>query len=199
MFKSLPTVAVAGTGNTLVGSQTKLANVTVSADAKGDVQLRQLIFSVATTSVTVTAFHLDGPSGNTASTTANAFGITGAQTIVFTLDSTSNTSDRVVAANGSRTYGLYYNSATGISATAGASSLSASLQADTAYPGLVAGVHLSDTSTTSIAAANIIWSPISTSTSGSVAIVDNDWTNGYGVPLCGQGLAQNCPSVSIKN
>ena len=161
----------------------------MTADAKGEVQLNKLTFTVATTTATLTTPTFSGPNGNV-SASANST-LTGT-TLTVNFDSTSNTQDRTIAANTSKTYTLRGLVAlTGNTNTTG--SVSVALKADTAFPALAGFMGTA----TQLASSNIIWSPSSTSTAAST---DTDWTNGYGLAGCfsTSGLGNDCTSRTLS-
>ena len=185
IYKSFPTFTYSTTGSTAVSGNQTLMSLTVAADAKGDVTLGKLVFSVATSTATLTAPTFSGPNGAVGSSTP-ILATTGS-TITVYFDSVSNTSDAVVAAGTTKTFTLRGTLAlTGNSGSSG--SVSIALKADTS----VATIGTFD----SLSASNMIWSPESTSTVKTPK-ANNDWTNGYGLGGCfaTSGLGQDCFSV----
>ncbi len=206
VYKTFPTITYSTTGATLSSGVNDLISLSITADPKGDIQLHRLNFLIATTTATLSAPTFSGPNGNVSSTTdlANTFASSSAvSTISVYFDSTSNVNDRTVGAGQTKTYTLRGTVAiTGNSNTTG--SVSAALKADAAYPALP---YLLSTSTNGYMASttggnigsgvslnnsNIIWSPLSTTTSVTTAYTD--FTNGYGLLGCfaSSGLGQNC-------
>jgi hypothetical protein len=203
IFKSVPTFTYSSTGATANAGVNDLLVLSVSADAKGEIQLYKLTFNIATTTATLTSPTFSGPSGNVSSTT-NAIldSLSSQNKITVYFDSTSNTADRVIAAGQTKTYTLRGTVAlTGNSNTTGA--VSVALKADSAFPGVAASaitdVHTNSTSTLQASSsASIIWSPSSTTTAAMGA--DNDWTNGYGLGGCfaTSGLTNDCTARVIS-
>ncbi len=103
--------------------------------------------------------------------------------------------DRVVPANGSKTYRLRANTVSGL--TSGAvETLTAALRADTAYPSANVGTTLMGTvaevETNVATEGNFIWTPFSVTSPQTGAGINgnDDWTNGYGIPGF-PGIGQN--------
>ncbi len=208
VFKSFPTLTYSSTGGTLISGVNDLLSVTVAADTKGDIQLNKLTFTLSSTTASLTgnAISFSGPTGNVSSTTNSIVQnvASGANDVTVYFDSTSNTADKTISAGSSKTFTLRGTVAiTGNSNQNG--SVSVALKADTGYPALP---YLLSTSTEGYMAtttrgaigssnginnANIIWSPLSTTTAVTASGY-GDWTNGYGLPGCfsSSGLGQNC-------
>lgn len=206
VFKSFPSITYSSTGGSAITGVNDLISLQVTADAKGDVRLQKLTFTVSTSTASLTgnAVTFSGPNGNVSSST-NAIVqsvATGAADVTVYFDSTSNTQDRTVAAGTTKNYTLRGTIAlTGSTNTVG--SISTALKADASYPALPYNVSSTTegwmaSSTQEIGGnvvlsdANIVWSPQSTTTS--VTTSSGDWTNGYGLPGCftSSGLGQNC-------
>jgi hypothetical protein len=212
-----PTTAPTGGNGLFTGKATSgvLIALNVAAPTSGDVTLFKLTFSQSTSTATVTSYSFVGPNGNVSSSTPIINGAGTLATVFF--DSVSNTQDKTVSAGTSKTY--YLKATVTQTGTNTTGSVSTALKADANFPGtpaLTASTTETDTfmaSTTALGyangtgpnssgaaggAANIIWSPDSTSTPS--ATNANDWTNGYGLPGCYtlSGLGQDCPSVNIN-
>lgn len=190
MFKSVPTFTYSTSGTTANNGVNDLLVLNVASDAKGETQLNKLVFSIATTTATLSAPTFVGPNGNVASTSnvnINAAGTT----ITVYFDSTSNTQDRSIPAGTTKTYTLRATlSLTGSNSTG---SVSTALKADSSYPSLSSFMG----TTAELVASNIIWSPNSTSTS--ITVGTSDWANGYGLPGCfaNSGLGNDCTARVI--
>lgn len=216
VFKSYPTITypTATTGSLIDAGVSEVMPLTVTADAKGDVYLRKLTFSMSTStaSLTGTSITFNGPVGNVHATSTLDIvpAASGPTTVYVTFDSTSNTSDRIVSAGSSKVYSMKATvDATG---TSNAGSVNVLLKADVGYPSLTGSAatpaaaffsqwsSLMATSTYgSIANSNIIWSPMSTTSSVAAgATGNNDWTNGYGLPGCFSALGQDCVARTTK-
>lgn len=191
VFKSYPifTYSTTGGNGALQNGTNDVLVLNVQANSSGDIQLRQLIFSIATTTVSFTAPTFSGPNGNVNST---AITLTSSLlTVLF--DSTTNTSDKTIAAGQTKTYTLR-GTISGLTGSV-SGSIGVALKADTAYPAIspdgLSNALLGNTATTGVANSNIIWSPNSTTT---VTTNNNDWTNAYGLPGCysSTGLGQDC-------
>lgn len=202
VFKSYPVFTYSTTGGNLTNGALDLLTLNVQANSSGEIQLNKLIFSIATTTVTVTSPTFSGPSGNVGASAPTITGLSSSNSgvVTVTFDSTSNTADKTIGAGQTKTYTLR-GTVTGLTTTAG--SISVALKADTSYPALddasLTGRPLmGNTSDTGIAASNIIWSPNSTTTS---ATTNNDWTNAYGLGGCfaTAGLGQNCTARVLAN
>ena len=207
IFKSYPVITYVTTGGTAISGAQTLLNLSITASGN-DVTLNKLTFKVATTTADLTSPTFTGPNGNVASTTlATALaGTTGDAYLTVYFDSTTNTADKTIAAGTTKNYTLGGTIAlTGSSNTVG--SVSVALRADTAFPavpsslvtgtGTTTNAYMASTTQTSLAASNIIWSPMTTTTPTTSA---NDWTNGYGLPGCftSSGLGQNCAARVIS-
>jgi hypothetical protein len=190
VFKSYPIFTYSSAGGTATNGVNDLVSLTVTAPASGSLKLNKLTFAIATTTATLTAPTFTGPNGNVASSsnvTLNAAGT--AITVWF--DSTSNTSDAEVSAGSSKTYTLRGTvSLTGSNTTG---SVSAALKADTAYPSLA--VFMGTVAT--LSGSNLVWSP---NTTGTAAVGDVDWTNGYGLGGCftTAGIGNDCAARVIS-
>jgi hypothetical protein len=186
VFKSWPIISTAPTSGNLQNGTWPLITVTVQANQTGDVTLYKLSFAVATTSASLTAPTFSGPNGSVGTVAFNAAGTE----LTATFDSASNTGDKYIASNASKTFTIGATVAGITASTAAVASFS--LEADTAYPSLAT---LMDQAA-NISGGKTIWSPNSTTTPA--AITTNDWTNGYGLPGCfaTSGLGQNCYASS---
>ncbi len=179
LYNSFPTISYSTGNATLTNGTVDLLSLSVTADARGDIALRKLTFTISTTTATVATPTFSGPNGNVASTTNVNLNPAGS-TITVYFDSASNTSDAVVSAGTTKTYTLRGT----VTGAATGASVSVALKADTASSSV--------TTVAGLASSNIIWSPLSTSTS--VDANTNDWVNGYGLPGCftSSGLGNNC-------
>ena len=195
VYRSFPVFTYStATGSANNGAtDNELLLLNVQADSKGDVQLRKLTFSVATTTALVSAPLFNGPTGSVGTVSLSA--CTGSPcNITVTFDSSSNTQDRTIAAGQSKTYRLLATvSLTGTNTT-GAVATSLKADAEQGASGITGELM---GNITDLASSNIIWSPNSTGTS---AITANDWQNGFGLSGCFiiSGLGQNCQSHTIS-
>lgn len=192
MFKSVPTFTYSTSGTTANNGVNDLLVLNVASDAKGETQLNKLVFTIATTTATLSAPTFVGPNGNVASTSNVNINPAGTTITVF-FDSTTNTQDRSIPAGTTKTYTLRATlNLTGSNSTG---SVSTALKADTSFPSLAASTFMAQAGT--LSASNIIWSPNSTSTS--IAVDTNDWANGYGLPGCfaTSGLGNDCTARVI--
>lgn len=187
IFKSVPTFTYSTAGATLFNGVNDLLVLNVSSDAKGETQLHKLVFTLATTTVTVASPTFTGPNGSVGSSSPI---VGNGTTITVYFDSASNTQDRSIPAGQTKTYTLR-GTVTGLTGS-NSGSVSTALDADTAYPVLAASTFMGKATLAEIASQSIIWSPNSTSTGISTAT--NDWTNGYGLPGCfaTAGLGNDC-------
>ncbi len=187
IFKSVPTFTYSTTGATASQGVNDLLVLNVAADAKGEVQLYKLSFTVATTTTTLTSPTFSGPNGSVGTVALNTAGTA----ITATFDSSSNTSDRIIPAGGSKTYTL--RGTLNITGNNTTGSVSVALAADTAYPSL-ATTFMAQTG--ALSASKTIWSPDSTTTADTTAL---DWTNGYGLGGCftQSGLGTDCTARVI--
>jgi len=189
VHRSVPTITYAATSGNLGNGTQSFATITIAADAKNDVQMYELTFSLSTTSATVGTPTFTGPNGSVG-TVALASGNT-AINVLF--DSSTNTSDKLIPAGGSKTFTLG-GTVSGI--TGSGAVVSVALKADTAYPNLAT---LMGTASGVSSGSNIVWSPNSTTTPSSTG--STDWTNGYGLGGCfaQSGLGTDCFAVSKAN
>lgn len=181
MFNSIPTLTHSSVSGTLVNGTVDLLTLTATADAKGDVQLQKLTFSIATSGTAkVTSPSFNGPNGSIGAT---ALDFTGTPTkITATFDSGTNTADKTIAAGTSKTFTLRGT----VTGAAAGDAVSTALMADTSFATNVAGLMGNRS-----LSANNLWSPNSTTTAGAN---DNDWAGSYGLPGCFSGLGQDCPT-----
>lgn len=180
IYKSFPTFTYSTAGGVAISGTQTLLTLTVAADAKGDVTLGRLIFSVATSTATLASPTFTGPNGTVGTVALNAAGTL----ITVTFVAGTNSSDMVVAAGTTKTYTLRGTvTLTGSNSTG---SVAVALKADTAATTTQNRTNIQTVN-------NISWSPESTST---VLTPDanNDWTNGYGLGGCfaTAGLGQDC-------
>jgi hypothetical protein len=192
IYNSYPTFTYDTTGGngTLNNGTQQLLALTVAADSLGDVGLWKLVFSVSTTTVSVTSPTFQGPNGNVASTSLIFDFSSATQTrLSVYFDSTSNTADATVGAGTSKTYYLG-GTVAGLTTSGGAVSIA--LKADTAASSTMK-------TTTNLKNGNfVIWSPLATTT---LDVNTTDWTNGYALSkgcYANVGLANDCNARTIS-
>lgn len=169
VYKSVPTVAMVDLPTTILGNGTKtISKFSVTADAKGDIDLKKFSFTVATTSCTLgdsTIILYDVTGSDTAMNSAVSSGASGLVEIVFT-------NPRTIPAGTTKTFEL--RGTISGAGTAG-DTISTELMGDIlpvasqAYPTTYALVHADSNN-------DFIWSDMSAS---SHAVGTYDWTNGY--------------------
>lgn len=168
VYKSVPTVAMVDLPTTILGNGTKtISKFSVTADAKGDIDLKKLSFTVATTSCVLgdsTIILYDVTGSDTAMNTAVSSGASGLVEIVFT-------NPRTVSAGQTKTFEL--RGTISGAGTAG-DTVSTELMGDAVfatetYPDTYALINAG-------AQNDFIWSDMSAT---SHAITTSDWTNGY--------------------
>lgn len=194
-YKSYPIITYSTSSGTATEGQNDLLVLNIAAPSYGEVQMRKLVFTVATTTALVDTPTFNGPNGSVGTTALSGLGTVASPSVVtVTFDSASNTQDRTVSAGESKIYTLRAN--VDLTGTNSSGSVSTSLKADTehgasALPTLMGTV-------TELDSQNIIWSPNAT---GTTATAGNDWANGYGLPGCflTSGLGQNCQARSISS
>lgn len=131
---SKPTFDVVDTSDTLTNGLVKIAEVTVTADAKGDIKLGKLPISVSSTGVVTVVSGADNivvkDTNNSVIATTNtglgvAAGGTGTDTIIF---GTNNATSYLIPAGTSKTFRIYTTAAT-VSGAVNTTSLSTTLGA----------------------------------------------------------------------
>lgn len=202
--KGYPEITYTTTSGTATdgSSDNDLLVVNVKA-VDGDVQLHKLTFGFSSSTATANGFGLSGPNGLVSSTTSNTYGglvNSATTTISIFFDSTSNTSDKNISEGATKAFTLRAYGVNLLGGTDGDSgTLSVFLKADTATTS-VSGSYLLGTAT-ELSTANVVWSPISTTTASTLLVSSKDWTNGYALPGCfaTAGLGANCAQRSISN
>lgn len=177
------------------GSEKKLMRFSVTADATGDLEIAKFTLGTATTGMTITNLNIHAfeDSGfNTAVSGHSADGqmdnadksptTTGGDVEIYAENSSGTTIGVTVPAGVTR----YFEVRGDVASAGSGDSLTITLQGDAAYPALTAvqGLMANTTVIDAVSHDDLIWSPISTSTTGA-AISDDDWTNGYAVPGLG--------------
>jgi len=192
VFRSLPTVAkIAVPSTSLTSGTMDLYRFSVSADAKGDVSLYQIVANIATSTgsaangtTTLTNFKVYAYTNS--DFTSPVSGFTDGQ-IVSTLtsgvvangDTELQLSAILTIPAGATRYFKLVADVTGTNGTTNWSgSISTKITGDAAYPSL-ANLMASASSIDPDGNNDFIWSPNSTSTTP--AFANNDWTNGFGV------------------
>ena len=153
---SVPTIVVASPSTTLTTGSVEVADITVTANAKGDITLNSLPISVAVTNATLNSIHgasdlvVKDSSGNPVTTTYSTFTSTtapGAATIYFgtctTIDCNGNSGYRISAGT-SQTFKIFLNFSA-VANTKGAHTSSATLSLGTAYTSSTQGLGWVDT------------------------------------------------------
>ena len=184
VFKSYPIFTYSTTSATAFNGVNELLTLNVLANSSGDVQLNKLSFTVDGSTFGLTSPTLTGPNGSVGTVTISG----GAITVTF--NSSSNISDRIIAAGQTKNYIL--RGVVALTGPGGTGTLNASLKADASYPNL--STLMSNTA--GLSSSNLIWSPNSTAATSS-----NNWTNSYGLPGCFalSGLGQSCTPRVISN
>ena len=196
VFNTIPTVASASLPNTILVNGTQaLMRFSISADDSDAVSIGKLTLSFSTSSATVSDVNVYAFSDSAFSSPASGAGVSGR------LDANDQTpgSGGVVEVYAENTSGtqtpfqipaagtVYFEVRGTVTGSASGSAVTARLEGDSAAPVLTTAMG---TFAQIEADANddFIWSPNETGTS---AIADDDWTNGYGVPgLPAFGLSQ---------
>ena len=164
--ESIPTFAMIPTGLTVPSTGSPIYKFSVTADPAGTLEWSKLVFSLATTTATLTNLYLtDDSSGNNLLTTTSgaAAGATGSQTFTVNLLTNGVASTSQIAAGMTKTYDLYGTVAgftTGSTVTISLASDSSAVA--NAAAGSVTG--------------NVVWSDRSAITHTTTT---SDWTNGY--------------------
>ncbi|MEK7569027.1 MAG: peptidoglycan-binding domain-containing protein [Patescibacteria group bacterium] len=134
LVSTKPTITVADSSDSLLNGSVKIAEVTVSADAAGDLKLTALPISVTSTGVVTATTSTNNivvkdTAGNTVTTTNGTFAVTaggtGTATIAFT-------NGDLIAAGTSKTYRIYITAAT-VSGAVNTTSLSTKLGVNTSF------------------------------------------------------------------
>lgn len=189
VFKSFPVIALDSLSSTGVNDG-KLMRFRVTADAKGPVGLTKFSLNLATTTLSVTNVNIRGFTDSGYSTPISGVSTDGSlqATAAATVPGTGNVSIAVQTSGATATviqvpagqtrYFEVYGSIAG--ATTGAS-VTTKLLGDTAFPAVSvtnAQNPLVTAGNSALSAANLVWSPNSTTTASRT---DQDWTNGFGV------------------
>jgi len=196
IFRSVPTITDVTPAGVKLVQDADLMQIRIAAGSGRAIGLRGLSFNVATVGATVTGFQVFGPSGALNSTAQNA-GILGGNGDYLRITFDDTATDRIIPAGGYKIFSIRANSVTGLT-SANTESISFTLRADSAYPGLedliaqvydLEGSQSTGGSVSSVAASttdNFIWTSFSTTTPPSVGTAAMnelaDWTNGYGIP-----------------
>lgn len=188
IFKSFPTIASDTLSSTGI-QDGKLMRFKVTADSHGDVGISKFTLSIATTTATVTGLNIyaytdssystpvSGLSANGSMLASNLGGTAWASSssqLEFYAQTSGAASTTIQVPAGQTRYFEVTGSVSG--ATSGAS-IATTLQGDAAFPslsGFVTTAALIDGDTND----DMIWSP---NTTGTAAVTDSQWTNGYGV------------------
>ncbi|XKT75380.1 MAG: hypothetical protein ACJKSS_01160 [Patescibacteria group bacterium UBA2103] len=163
--KSVPTFGAASKPTSVPAAGQALYEFTISADSAGAVEWKQLTFTVATQSTTLTGFYLRQKGQSTNINDANV-DANGSGNVVIYAGTSTNSDVEQIAAGASKTYQLY---ATTLSGWASGDSININITEDT-FVAAVAGANglLSEN--------NFVWSDRS-ATSHTTATAD--WTNSY--------------------
>ena len=194
VFRSLPTVAKIAVPSTALTSGTMdLYRFSVSADAKGDVSLYQVVANIATSTGsaangTTTLTNLKVYAYTNSDFTGPVSGFTDGQVVATINDAVAANGDTelqlsailTIPAGATRYFKLVAD-VTGTNGTTNWSgSISTKVSGDSAYPALATTVRLAGAAVIDLDGNDdFIWSPNSTSTTP--AFANNDWTNGFGV------------------
>ena len=195
IFKSYPTIALDALPNGITDG--RLIRFKVTANAAGNVGITQFKFSIATTSVVVSAIKMYGFTDAAYSQGISGVGSGGLvnttdavpTATAFTITPTGATNSTIQVPAG-QTY--YFQVQGTVSGTGTSFNAATTLLGDSAYPSLASTPANSAFVTGSAALTsdnNLVWSPNATTTA---VAADNDWTNGYGLPgLPSSGIIQN--------
>ena len=162
---SKPAFTVTDSSDNLSNGQIKLAEVTVTADAKGDVKLGKLPVSVTSTGVATVATSTNNivvkdTNGTVIATTNDSFGVyaggTGTSTITF---GSTDAASYLIPAGTSKTFRIYATAAT-VSGAVNTTSLSTTLGAAAS----VEWYDVAGSNTTAISASSVFNYPTNTST-----------------------------------
>lgn len=192
IFKSFPTISNDSStlGSTGIGDG-KLMRFKVMANANGDVGISKFTFTVATTTATVTGLNVYAFTDSSYSSPVSGLRSDGAMlatdlagtawgssatALEFYAQTAAAASTTIQVPAGQTRYFEVRGSVSG--ATSGASIITA-LQGDASYPSLAASTFMGtaaaiDGDTND----DVLWSP---NTTGTAAVTDSQWTNGYGV------------------
>jgi hypothetical protein len=183
IFKSFPIIAKDSvpTNTASNGSQKTLLRFKVTANAAGDIGVGKVTLNVATTGVTVSSLNVYAFTDAGYATPVSGLRSDGAlmandvSAMAADIDVVASSPVQVTA--GTTRY--FAVMATVAGAADSGDTISTSLSGDAAYPSHAAGVF-DDTLANIDADANddFIWSP---NTTGTAAVGDADWTNGFGV------------------
>ncbi len=188
LHTSIPTISLtAPAGVVLANGTNTVASTTINVPAgHTSTKMEKLVFDVTTVNASTTSFALYGPNGNVSSTTALRIGSTSKYIVYF--DSTTNTTDRTIAANTTVNYAFKASGVT-LNGPGGTGSITTKLKADASYQYGRVG-YQSDTK----ANQNVVWSadPAQSATI---------WANSYGLPGCfllTSSTAADCPGVTVS-
>jgi hypothetical protein len=151
----------------LSNGEQDLYKFTVSADAKGPVEIRKLTFTVATTGVTITGFYLRDVSKSTDvnASTAAEVGASN-KVVIYPGGILASNSVEQIAAGGSITYVLR-GTVAGV-ASSETDSVTITFTEDSSA--------VANQSSAALTSSNLVWSDVSAT---SHTTVTADWTNGY--------------------
>lgn len=187
LHKSIPTINLLTPTIVLANGTNVVASTTINVPSgHTSTKMEKLVFDVTTVNASTTGFALYGPNGNVSSTTAVRIGSTSKYIVYF--DSTTNTTDRTIAANTTVKYAFKAFGVT-LNGPGGTGSITTKLKADASYQYGRVG-YQSDTK----ANQNVVWSadPAQSATI---------WANSYGLPGCfllTSNTAADCPAVTVS-
>jgi len=177
IYKSVPSVSkLALSSNTLTNGTIPIYKFRVAADAKGDIDLYQLTFQVATTSATSTDFKLYNVSASPeVQINADYVGAKNSTDMTMVLENAATTNTLLTIPAG--TYKDFELRSTFTSVTTG-SSISAQLEGDptTLFINVASGQFMDAAADVATAGGHFIWSDWSAS---SHAATSDDFTTGY--------------------
>lgn len=106
---SKPTVSVSSTvgSGLVVGGAGKIGEVTVAADAKGDIKVRQIVFTIASSGFSTAPTAISSASLKDGSTTLTDFTCTPASLVVTCITGATYATDYTITAGTSKTFSLY--------------------------------------------------------------------------------------------
>ncbi len=190
IFKSFPTIANDSStlGSTGIADG-KLMRFKVTADSHGDVGISKFTLTIATTTATVTTVNIRAYTDSSYSTPVSGLSSDGsmlATSLAGTAWASSSTQLEFYAqtsAAASTTIQIpagttrYFEVSGSVSGATSGASIATTIQGDAAYPslsGFLTTAALVDGDTND----DMIWSP---NTTGTAAVTDSQWTNGFGV------------------
>jgi len=191
MLNSYPTVALDTLPSTGLADG-RLMRFKVTANAAGSIGLGQFVFAISTTTASVTNIQLFAYTDSAYSSAVSGQGTSGqiGSTVSTAVNGTDfeievSSTPLQVPAGDTR----YFELRASVTGVASGASVVTTLQGDAAYPVLAASTFMTKFATVdSDTNDDFIWSPNSTTTA---VLLDNDWTNGYGVAgLPSAGLIQ---------